>query len=90
MSDEEVEVKSGIYEYLLTGKEKFLTLRKFRENEKITVYERQNGICRICKKHFSMEEMEADHITPWSQGGKTNIENCQMLCIECNRRKSNK
>ena len=35
-----------------------------------------------------MEEMEADHITPWSRGGKTLAENCQMLCRECNRRKS--
>nr|WP_306810727.1 HNH endonuclease signature motif containing protein [Campylobacter upsaliensis] len=34
--------------------------------------------------------MEADHITPWSKGGKTEKENCQMLCVECNRRKSDK
>jgi len=33
--------------------------------------------------------MEADHITPWSKGGKTIAENCQMLCVDCNRRKSN-
>ncbi|MDY6191057.1 MAG: HNH endonuclease [Treponema sp.] len=29
-------------------------------------------------------------MTPWSQGGKTNLENCQMLCRDCNRRKSDK
>ena len=34
--------------------------------------------------------MEADHITPWTEGGKTIPENCQMLCKDCNRRKSNK
>ena len=34
--------------------------------------------------------MEADHITPWHEGGKTNEDNCQMLCKECNRRKSGK
>ena len=34
--------------------------------------------------------MEADHITPWSEGGKTEIENGQMLCRECNRKKSSK
>ncbi|WP_343251811.1 HNH endonuclease signature motif containing protein [Mycoplasma amphoriforme] len=34
--------------------------------------------------------MEGDHIVPWSQGGKTEINNLQMLCIEHNRRKSNK
>jgi len=29
------------------------------------------------------------HITPWSKGGKTVVNNCQMLCRECNRTKSN-
>ena len=33
--------------------------------------------------------MDADHITPWSKGGKTVLENCQILFKECNRRKSN-
>ncbi|MBP5797321.1 MAG: HNH endonuclease [Bacteroidales bacterium] len=54
------------------------------------VYERQNGICTICGKHFKIEQMEADHITPWRNGGRTVAENCQMLCRECNRRKSGK
>ncbi|MDR0611589.1 MAG: HNH endonuclease [Planctomycetaceae bacterium] len=35
-----------------------------------------------------MTKMEGDHITPWSQGGKTTAENCQMLCKDCNRRKA--
>ncbi len=34
--------------------------------------------------------MEADHITPWKDGGRTIADNCQMLCRECNRRKSAK
>ncbi|MCE2490565.1 MAG: HNH endonuclease [Anaerolineae bacterium] len=34
--------------------------------------------------------MEADHITPWSEGGKTIEENCQMLCRKCNREKASK
>ncbi|MFY1026461.1 HNH endonuclease [Actinobacillus seminis] len=34
------------------------------------------------------EKMEADHITPWSQGGKTDFSNGQMLCKGCNRKKS--
>ena len=40
--------------------------------------------------HFKISEMEADHITPWHEGGKTTEENCQMLCKEDNRRKSGK
>lgn len=34
------------------------------------------------------EEMQADHITPWSKGGRTVPENCQMLCRDCNLKKS--
>ena len=32
--------------------------------------------------------MQADHIKPWSKGGKTIAENCQMLCAKCNREKT--
>jgi 5-methylcytosine-specific restriction endonuclease McrA len=42
------------------------------------------------KKHFEIEEMETDHIKPWHEGGKTTTENCQMLCMDDNRRKSGK
>jgi len=36
---------------------------------------------------FSINEMEADHIDPWHSGGKTNEDNCQLLCKSDNRRK---
>jgi 5-methylcytosine-specific restriction endonuclease McrA len=39
-------------------------------------------------KIWKIEEMEADHITPWHLGGKTVDENCQMLCKTFNREKS--
>lgn len=90
MADEEVERKSGIYEYILTGDEKSLNLRTFDDNVKRTVYEQQNGVCRICLNRFDISEMDADHIVPWSKGGKTVIENCQMLCRKCNHEKSNR
>ncbi len=47
-------------------------------------------VCKKCKKHFEIEEMEVDHIKPWSKGGKTIAGNCQMLCLDCNRTKSGK
>ena len=90
MQDEDVTAKKGIYEYLLSGDERHLSIRAFTDNMKREAYERQQGICPICKEHFEINEMEADHITPWSQGGKTIAENCQMLCRDCNRRKSDK
>ncbi len=90
MQDEDVTKKSGIYPYVLTRNEKYLNVRTFTEKMKREAYERQKGICKKCKKHFAIEEMEADHIAPWHEGGKTTAENCQMLCKECNRRKSGK
>lgn len=88
MQDEDVTSKKGIYEYLLDGKEKHLNIREFSQNQKREAYERQNGVCPNCGESYEIEEMEGDHITPWHDGGKTNSENCQMLCKECNRRKS--
>lgn len=88
MMDDDVTKKSGIYYYLITGQEKYLSIRSFTDNQKREAYERQKGICNNCKEHFEIEEMEADHITPWHDGGKTTSDNCQMLCRECNRRKS--
>ncbi len=88
MEDEDVTNKKGIYSYVLTRKEKFLNIRSFNDKEKREAYERQKGVCPVCKKKWKIEEMEADHITPWHLGGKTSAENCQMLCKDDNRRKS--
>jgi len=90
MIDDDVTKKKGIYWYVLTNKEKYLNIRTFTPQMKRQSYERQDGICAVCKEHFEIGEMEADHITPWHEGGKTNAENCQMLCKEDNRRKSGK
>ena len=90
MEDEDVGNKKGIYSYVLTRKEKHLNIRAFNDKQKREAYEKQKGICVVCKEHFEMEEMEADHITPWHSGGQTSAENCQMLCREDNRRKSGK
>lgn len=88
--DDDVTKKSGIYPYILTRNEKYLSIRAFSDGMKQKVYEKQNGKCTICGEAFDISLMEADHITPWHEGGKTNEENCQMLCKEDNRRKSGK
>lgn len=88
MKDEDVTNKKGIYLYLLDDKERYLNIRSFDNRQKREAYTRQAGICPSCKEEFKIEEMEADHITPWHLGGKTIPKNCQMLCKECNRRKS--
>ncbi len=94
MQDEDVSKKSGIYEYVLTRNERALNIRAFNDRMKREAYERQKGVCPWCKKEkkekqkWDIAEMEADHITPWHEGGKTLAENCQMLCREHNRTKS--
>lgn len=93
MMDDDVDSKKGIYPYVLLRSEKYLSIRGFSDNQKREAYERQKGICPgpYCGgKHFEINEMEADHITPWHLGGKTISSNCQMLCKEDNRRKSGK
>lgn len=88
MIDDDVTKKSGVYTYLFDGKEKHLNIRAFTAIMKRSAYERQDGVCPVCKETFKINQMEADHITPWHAGGKTNADNCQMLCKEDNRRKS--
>ena len=98
MADDDVTRKRGIYSFVLDGQEKHLSIRAFTANQKREAYERQKGLCAKgtqCltrgntdgKRVFDITEMEADHITPWHEGGKTEAANCQMLCKEDNRRK---
>lgn len=85
--DSDVQKQMGIIPYVLTGDERHLDLRSFPDDIKLAVWEKQHHICPSCQKEFDYEFMEGDHITPWREGGRTVIENCQMLCRECNRRK---
>ena len=78
IDNDEVQSVKGIYEYLFDEKEKHLNLRTFSDKIKRKKYEEQKGICPICKNHFDISEMDADHITPWHKGGKTEESNCQM------------
>lgn len=92
MADDEVVNKRGIYRFALSGDEKYLNLRTFTPSQKRTMFERQGGICPLCEsegtvKAYELGQMEADHITPWCEGGKTDLTNGRMLCKDHNRRK---
>lgn len=85
---------------------KLLTIRMFDEKTKKKQYDSQTKIakekgvsnCPLCAlstnsnktKIYSLKEMDADHVTAWSKGGSSEIENCEMLCITHNRAKGNK
>ncbi|MBQ3343407.1 MAG: HNH endonuclease [Kiritimatiellae bacterium] len=92
MVDKEVQNDKGIYECLLSGgtRREKLNLRQFDDDEKRAAYEMQKGMCPRCGQHFEIEEMEGDHIVPWSKGGKTVPENLQMLCRRCNALKGDR
>lgn len=88
MADEDVTKKRGIYPYVLNREERNLNIRAFTDNQKREANERQKGICPVCGNHFELAQMQADHIKPWSKGGKTISDNCKMLCEDDNRKKS--
>ena len=90
IDDDDVQRQRGIYAYILSRDERHLSIRAFSTAMKRRVYERQKGRCAICGDEFELAQMEADHITPWADGGKTVQENCQTLCRDCNRRKGAK
>ena len=87
LDDDDVDKKTGIWEYVLDHNEYHLHIRNFSESIKNKVYRRQKCKCAICGEYYPIEKMDADHIIPWSKGGSTIEENCQMLCKSCNRSK---
>lgn len=89
IKDDEVNEKpKGFYPFIISGDSHELFQRQFKKSMKEKKYREQNGICAVCGEHFALNGMEADHIIPWKDGGKTVYENLQMLCTDCNRRKS--
>lgn len=49
------------------------------------VFERDGGRCVECGSNF---DLQYDHVLPVALGGATTLENLQLLCADCNRRKS--
>lgn len=85
---------------------KLLEVRVFDEATKKSVYAKQKteaeaanaSNCPLCalgqdankKRIWALNEMDADHVSAWSKGGATSIENCQMLCKTHNQAKGNR
>lgn len=85
---------------------RLLNIRVFDDNTKRVVYEKQTqdaqakeiSNCPLCalgndnnkNRIWELKEMDADHVTAWSKGGVTDIDNCQMLCQTHNRAKGNR
>lgn len=105
-ADPSVTNRKGIFEYVLGGSrdKRLLNIRVFDLRTKQTIYEQQTkdaqarGVsnCPDCEssgdsqKIWSLKEMDADHVTAWSKGGATSVDNCKMLCTHHNQLKGNK
>lgn len=85
---------------------KLIDVRFFDDRIKKEAYARQTkqareqGVsnCPLCAvgnnanrtREYRLNEMEADHVTAWSKGGSSTLDNCEMLCKHHNRAKGNK
>lgn len=85
---------------------KLLEVRVFDEKTKLAAYgaqikaaeAAQTSNCPMCaagtnanaERIYTIEEMDADHVTAWSKGGATDLKNCEMLCVPHNRSKGNR
>ena len=58
--------------------------RNIPQNVKIAVSARDQGKCVQCG---STDDLHFDHKVPWSRGGTNTVNNIQLLCGPCNRRK---
>lgn len=83
-----------------------LNVRFFDDKDKKAAFKRQTekaqkeGVsnCPLCAigdnnnrtRIYKINEMDADHVTAWSKGGATTLDNCEMLCKSHNRAKGNK
>lgn len=88
------------------SKIQLLEVRLFDDKTKQAAYKRQtdaantSGVsnCPTCAgvananqtRIYKLDEMEADHVSAWSRGGQSDLDNCEMLCSTHNRAKGNK
>ena len=87
-------------------KTELLAVRFFDDKTKKAAFNRQTkdsektgkSNCSVCasvknanqSRVYKLSEMEADHVTAWSKGGQSGIDNCEMLCETHNRAKGNR
>lgn len=81
---------TGIYEFLFDGNYSHMSDRAFPSEMKKEKWDMQSHKCAICGSDLAWEDAAGDHIVPWSEGGKTIMDNLQVLCVNCNATKSAK
>lgn len=64
--------------------------RNIPQSVKFKVFRRDNQVCQKCGKNTGFEEINFDHIIPWSKGGSSDESNIRLLCETCNKKRGNK
>lgn len=80
-----LDIPDKILTYLLHGR--LIQSRYISARTKQELYNRDNGICQECGNEW---DIEIDHVKPVSKGGDSSIDNLQLLCKPCNRKKRDK
>lgn len=86
------------FEYLHKNDIEFIekdSRRGFTELERIVIYRKGKGFCQECLREgkseneakVSWSNYQADHVIPHAKGGKTILENSQLLCSYHNQSK---
>jgi hypothetical protein len=75
-------------------------VRLFSEDDRMTIWKRAEGFCENCgvPTHYESRcpfggcaaDYQADHVVPWSKGGRTLLANGACLCQRCNAAKSDR
>lgn len=64
--------------------------RLFSKKQRHSLFLIYGGKCNICGCELSSDNFHADHVRPYSKGGKTDLSNGQALCRACNLKKGNR
>ena len=70
--------------------------RLFTYEQRAAIFRKFNGKCvnwdgnPDCEGECQWDNFHADHVIPHSAGGPTTVDNGQLLCPSCNKKKSNR
>ena len=88
-----IEIEPNFYKNLERGIDK----RFFTKDDKKLLYQKlpigtisSKRKCPSCNKEYIFDQFEVDHIKAWSKGGRTSLDNAQLLCKKCNGEKTNR
>lgn len=75
-----------LIEYCFSRDSKLLIPRAFDDIQRRAMYKIQSGKCAHCGEKFDLPDLEAHHIVPWMEGGRTVLDNGELVCRNCHKK----